>query len=87
MSDRAYPYDIHGAAQGILTFSRHLDTYGFLARRIARWALDEMYDPEGRFYHQRTRWYTKTLTQLRWCNAWMVRGLAALALGMHLETD
>jgi len=87
MSDRAYPYDIHGAAQGILTFSRHLDTHGDLARRIARWALDEMYDPEGRFYHQRTRWYTKTFTQLRWCNAWMVRGLAALARGMHRETD
>lgn len=85
MSDRAFPYDIHGAAQGILTFSRHLDTHGELALRIASWALDEMYDPEGRFYYQRTRWYTKKFTQLRWCNAWMVRGLAALALGMRHE--
>jgi hypothetical protein len=87
MSDRSYPHDIHGAAQGILTFSRHLDTHGDLARRIARWALDEMYNPEGRFYHQRTRWYTKRFTQLRWCNAWMVRALAALAKGMHGEID
>ena len=87
MSDRAYPYDIHGAAQGILTFSRHLDTHGDLARRIACWAIDEMYNPEGRFYHQRTRWYTKTFTQLRWCNAWMVRALAALVREMHSETD
>lgn len=86
MSDQAYPYDIHGAAQGILTFSRHLDTYGPLARRITAWALGTMYDPAGRFYHQRTRWYTKTFTQMRWCNAWMVRGLAALMLGMHRET-
>jgi hypothetical protein len=87
MSDRAYPYDIHGAAQGVLTFSRHMDTHGDLARRIASWALDEMYNPEGRFYHQRTRWYTKKFTQLRWCNAWMVRALAAFAQGIHREVD
>lgn len=87
MSDRAYPYDIHGAAQGILTFSRHLRTHGDLAKRITHWALDNMYNPEGRFYHQRTRWYTKTFTQLRWCNAWMVRALAALELRMHREAN
>jgi hypothetical protein len=87
MSDCAYPQDIHGAAQGILTFSRHLDSHGALAHRIARWALDAMYNPEGRFYYQRTRWYTKKFTQLRWCNAWMVRALAALAQELHREID
>jgi hypothetical protein len=79
MSDQGYPYDIHGAAQGILTFSRHLRTHGDLAHRIVDWTLKNMYNPEGRFYHQKTRWYTKTFTQLRWCNAWMVRALAAYA--------
>lgn len=79
MSDQAYPYDIHGAAQGILTFSRHMQTHGTLAHRIVDWSLENMYNPEGRFYHQKTRWYTKTFTQLRWCNAWMVRALAAYA--------
>ncbi len=87
MSDRSYPHDIHGAAQGILTFSRHLDTHGNLARRIADWAIDEMYDAEGRFYHQKTRWYTKKFTQLRWCNAWMVRALAALLREVKHEAD
>ncbi len=87
MSDRSYPYDIHGAAQGILTFSRHLDTHGALAASITKWALDEMYAPEGRFYYQKTRWYTKKFTQLRWCNAWMVRGLAGLARGARFEND
>ena len=86
MSDRGYPYDIHGAAQGILTFSRHMKTHGDLARRIVDWALAEMYNPQGRFYHQRTRWYTKKFTQLRWCNAWMVRALAAYAKGIDCET-
>ena len=87
MSDRRYPHDIHGAAQGILTFSRHMDEYGELACNIARWSLDEMYNAGGRFYYQQTRFYTKTFTQLRWCNAWMVRGLAALARRMQSETD
>jgi len=86
MSDQAYPYDIHGAAQGILSFARHPARYGALAQRCARWALDEMYDPEGRFYYQRTRWYTKRFTFLRWCNAWMVRALAALARSQQHET-
>jgi hypothetical protein len=87
MSDREYPYDIHGAAQGILTFSRHMNTHGELALRIADWSLNEMYSQEGRFYHQRTRWYTKKFTQLRWCNAWMVRALAAFAKGISLGID
>ena len=85
MSDRRYPYDIHGAAQGILTFARHMDTHGELARNIARWALDEMYNADGRFYYQKTRWFTKKFTQLRWCNAWMVRALAALEQRMRSE--
>lgn len=78
MSDRDYPHDVHGAAQGILTFSRHLDTHGDLARRIAQWALDHLYDPEGRFYYQQTPRMTKRFTLLRWCNAWMARALAGL---------
>jgi hypothetical protein len=46
-----------------------------------------MYDAEGRFYHQKTRWYTKKFTQLRWCNAWMVRALAALRRELKHEAD
>jgi hypothetical protein len=86
MSDRSYPYDIHGAAQGILTFSRHLKTHRQLVDRITNWALTEMYNPEGRFYYQQTRRYTKKFTQLRWCNAWMVRALAAYAKEVHRES-
>ena len=84
MSDRDYPFDIHGAAQGILTFSRHAKDYPGLARRVARWAVTNMYAPEGRFYYQKTRWLTKRFTLLRWCNAWMSRAIAALLLA---ETD
>lgn len=76
MSDQDHPHDIHGAAQGILTFSRHLDSLPGLAEKIADWTLANMYHPEGRFYYQRRRGYTKRFTLLRWCNGWMVRALA-----------
>ena len=76
MSDTEYPYDIHGAAQGIITFSRHRERYPQLADRITHWTLSNMYDGAGRFYYQRTRWYTQRFPLLRWCNAWMARALA-----------
>lgn len=78
MSHQDFPHDIHGAAQGILTFSEplNLQRYPGLADRISSWALDHMYAPEGRFYYQQTRFYTKKVTFMRWCNAWMCRALA-----------
>jgi rhamnogalacturonyl hydrolase YesR len=78
MSDRDFPHDIHGSAQGIITFSRHLNEYPGLAKKIADWALDNMYHKEGRFYYQQTPWFIKRFTLLRWCNAWMFRALTAL---------
>ena len=79
MSDVDYPHDIHGAAQGILTFSRHMRDRPELALRIADWALTRMYDSEGRFYYQDARWGRKKFTLMRWCNAWMAIALSALA--------
>lgn len=77
--DRDYPYDVHGAAQGILTFSRcpRREDYAPLADRIVRWSLDNLYDSRGFFYYQRGRWHTKRFCFLRWCNGWMARALAA----------
>ncbi len=78
MSDCEWPHDIHGAAQGILTFSRHLDTHADLVQRILQWSVDNMYDKAGFFYYQqRPLWRTKT-NLLRWCNGWMSRAMAAL---------
>ena len=76
MSDKDFPHDIHGAAQGILTFSRHRDNYPVLAENIIDWALEIMYHPEGRFFYQQSRLFRKRFTLLRWCNAWMVRALS-----------
>jgi hypothetical protein len=76
MHNKEYPYDIHGAAQGILTFSRHMTEYPGFAMKIANWSVKNMYHSEGRFYYQQTRWYKKKFTLLRWCNAWMLRALS-----------
>ncbi len=80
MSDRDFPHDIHGAAQGILTFSRHCEDsnslYRNLAKNIFHWTLQNMYHPQGRFFYQQGPWRTKKFTLLRWCNAWMMRAMA-----------
>ncbi len=71
---RAYPRDIHGAAQGIIVFSRAGDFH--TAERIIEWVLGALYVGDGRFYFRRERFYTKRITLMRWCEAWMAYALA-----------
>ncbi len=80
MHNTEYPHDIHGAAQGILTFSRHLVEYPGLAEKITKWAIDTMYNPSGRFYYQQRRFFIIRFTLLRWCNGWMCRALSGYLL-------
>ena len=81
MSDRLYPVDIHGCAQGIITFSlqqRHFGTGGATAARVLRWTADNMWDPaSGWFYYQRRRAYRTSIRELRWCQGWMSWALAS----------
>ena len=91
MHNRRFPHDVHGAAQGILTFARAaaVDS-GWLSRaeQIADWSLRTLYREPGQFAYQQTRFYTKRFNLLRWCNGWMARGLAALlALQADLVTS
>ncbi|HWS48185.1 MAG TPA: hypothetical protein VN636_20140 [Acidimicrobiia bacterium] len=84
MSDRLYPIDIHGCAQGVLTFSlqqKHAGTGGEQARKVLDWTLAHMWDPRsGWFYYQKRRAFRTKIRELRWCQAWM-----AWALACHLE--
>lgn len=82
MSDQNYPHDIHGAAQGIITFARHRAEYPGLAERIIAWAQAHMYHSTGRYFYQQGKHWTRRFTLLRWCNAWMVR-----ALGCYLAAQ
>lgn len=88
MHDRKYPFDVHGAAQGIITFARAGrradDTHGDgcdMSRRVLDWTLTWMYDPStGWFDYQKLRFMRKRIRLLRWCQAWM-----AWALACHME--
>jgi len=85
MSDRLYPVDIHGCAQGIITFSlqqRHLGTGAATATRVLDWTIGHMWDPaSGWFYYQQRRRYRTRIRELRWCQGWM-----SWALSCYLET-
>jgi len=76
MHDQDYPHDIHGAAQGIITFSRHLQDHQSLVTKILEWSIGTMWNRQGRFYYQQTPVYRKRFTLLRWCNAWMMKALS-----------
>jgi len=83
MSDKDFPHDVHGAAQGLVTFSKATDNgypHSQLLERIYEWSLATLYNGSGRFYYQHCPWGIKRFTLLRWCNAWMFRGLAAYNL-------
>lgn len=80
MNNKTLPYDIHGAAQGIISFSKAtvLDrSYLKTAEKILSWTVNNLYDTHsGNFWYQKTRYYTKKFTLLRWCNAWMAKAIS-----------
>jgi hypothetical protein len=84
MNHRRWPRDIHGAAQGIITFSLAQAAIGQgadTATRVLRWTLANMWDPRsGWFHYQQRRLGSLRIPLLRWAQAWM-----AHALGVYLE--
>jgi hypothetical protein len=84
MNNAVYPLDIHGSAQGIISFAKaanHDARHLALANRIAEWAIANMFDKEkGFFYYQKGRLLTKRFTLMRWCNAWMAKALSDLLM-------
>ena len=95
MNDRTCPHDIHGAAAGILCFSRAARFYAReasqidlpraisffdVACRIRDWTMDNLYHSDGYFFYQKGRFVTRSFCLMRWCNAWMSRALASLLL-------
>ncbi len=79
MSQKEYPFDIHGAAQGIITFSRYPE-YHELAGKVLEWTLNNLYNQKGYFYYQKRRFFTKRFTLMRWCNGWMLLALTCFLL-------
>jgi hypothetical protein len=81
MSDQHYPIDIHGCAQGILTFSLQQQQFGeggAMASKVLDWTLANMWDPKsGWFYYQKRRGFRTKIRELRWCQGWMSWALAS----------
>lgn len=73
-----YPKDIHAVAQGILTFTM-ADNIEF-ADRIVSWTLDNLYAGSGQFYYRKGKFYTRSYTLMRWCQAWMAYALSEFCL-------
>ena len=75
MYNRPAPHDIHGAAQGIITFSKAAVKQPQMrheAQKILDWTLENLYDAsQSRFYYQKTKRWTKRFTLMRWSQAWM----------------
>jgi rhamnogalacturonyl hydrolase YesR len=80
MSNKKYPFDIHGSAQGIVTFKkagRHDANFLPQAEKIADWAINNLYREKTRdFAYRQGQWLKWNYSLMRWCNAWMARALA-----------
>lgn len=80
MSDKTYPFDVHGSAQGLASFSLAVANgyqYQSLLDHIGCWAINNLYKSEGRFIYRKGKLVNYNYTLLRWCNAWMFRGMSA----------
>ena len=84
MNDKKYPFDIHGSAQGIITFTKaakYKSKYLNQANIISNWAVNNLYRKERHdFIYRQGRWFKWNYSLMRWCNAWMSRALAELIL-------
>jgi len=79
---RHYPYDIHSAAQAVVTLLELSDLMPECrarARQVGRWMVDNMLDSDGVFDYQIRRTHRVRIPYMRWSQAWGVRALAELA--------
>jgi hypothetical protein len=77
----AYPADAHSAGAAVVAFAELKETEPDaleLARRVARWAVRELFDRRGFFYYQRRRLYTVRTPYMRWSQGWMTYALARM---------
>jgi hypothetical protein len=82
--DREFPRDVHCSAQGILTYLAYGEREK--AERVAHWAVDNLWDERGFFWHQRGRFVTNRICYMRWAQAWMYFALAKLIRASEAAT-
>jgi hypothetical protein len=82
--NQLYPADVHSAAAAIVTLVElrgRISGTMILAKRIAEWTLENLFDNRGYVYYQRRRFYTVRIPYMRWSQAWMSYALAHLLEG------
>lgn len=78
---KVYPTDIHGQAQGIITFYKlreYSSNYQEFANRIANYTIENMMQPDGSFIYQSGRFLNNKISYMRWSQAWMLLALATI---------
>jgi hypothetical protein len=79
--NKTYPIDAHCVSQSILTPLEFADLHPGnveLARRVADWALANMWDERGFFYYRVLPYCTIKTSYMRWVQAWMLLALTTL---------
>ncbi|MEK6333511.1 MAG: hypothetical protein AABM67_01100 [Acidobacteriota bacterium] len=82
--DRLYPADAHSTGSAIVALVElrgRISGTMLLAEKVAGWAVENLRDEAGYFYHQRRRFHTVRIPYLRWSEGWMAYGLARLLEG------
>ncbi|WP_418285030.1 hypothetical protein [Halorubrum sp. DTA46] len=84
--DQSRPYDVHAAAQALITFTQRGDPDdAALARTVLAWTLDWLYDPEGYFYRRVGRMGVDETPYIRWSQAWMCLALSEYVNDRHTD--
>jgi len=84
--DRLYPADSHSASSAVVALVElrgHIPSTMILAEKVAHWAIENLRDRRGFFYHQRRRFHTVRIPYMRWSEAWMAYALARLMESTH----
>lgn len=87
MNDKKYPFDIHGSAQGIISFvkaSKYKKELVEQAEKITAWTIANLYRKStSDFAYRQGRFMKWNYSLMRWCNAWMARAMAELNSNMR----
>lgn len=82
MNDKKFPFDVHGSAQGIITFAKaakHNKKYKKQAELYSEWAINNLYrESEKDFIYRQGRLMKWDYSLMRWCNSWMTRAIGEL---------
>ncbi len=77
--NKTYPIDIQCSAQAIQTFAvlnsidkKYLD----MAKKVAKWTVENMQDESGYFYYRKYRFYINKTPYMRWGESTMLLALA-----------